>query len=122
MFTPENAASVLTAHDEIHDLYGASVDAWPSVAEVNELPVVEITLTPVLETSTGTSPDRDNEEHFHAWVLPGRHNPGRYVIDQGRITCDPCGEWLVRLDDGKPLDDLLAAVSAHECTAVEAAE
>ncbi len=56
-----------------------------------------------------------NVEHFHAVVLPGAHDPARFLVDEKRMTCDRCGGWLVRLDDGVTLDEILAAASTHEC-------
>jgi hypothetical protein len=112
LFSPKDAAGVLTAYDEPHEFTEPERWAWPSVGAVEDLPVAEITLMPM--TSDG-DPDRDNVEHFHAYVLPGAHSRGRYVIDQGRMTCDLCGGWLVRLDDGTPLDEVLTSVAGHEC-------
>ena len=68
-YTPEDAASVLTAHDEPHE----DLDAWPSVSPAGN--TASITLKPMIEDRVGSHPDDKAAEHFTAVVVEGDQPP-----------------------------------------------
>lgn len=102
-YTPEQVAKILVSH---LGGYVGGLNAWATMSSDGN--VVSATLKP-------QSVDAVAEQHFHAYVLPGAHDPARFLIDQGRMTCDRCGGWLVRLDEGTSLDEVLITAAAHQC-------
>ncbi len=103
-FTPERIAEMLALADL------ETADGRPGLSADGG--VLHVTIAS--DNKDGESSHR-NVEHFHAVVLPGAHDPARFLVDEKRMTGDRCGGWLLRLDDGVTLDEILAAASTHEC-------
>lgn len=90
-YTTEDAASVLTAHDEPHE----DLDAWPSVSPSGN--TASIKLTPMIEDRVGSHPDDKAAEHFTAVIVEGDQPP--LVAAPGQAMRFSVADFSISRDD-----------------------